>query len=168
MLFLYFFFVWSEFSKYTICYKIVQFPIKFQQKYMMDICIDREVDGHSLIVRKTKYRSNQNFYGEEWKDLPRVLQPWQKETFKIQLCYKCLRNSAFFSVTHLCLSGVLQTLLHVLPSQGMTFVPGLARGVHRDWLAAGGTARLGMTLAAQVTHGQCNSPWAVQTQLCWG
>lgn len=62
--FFYSFFSLNAYSKYT--------AITFQQKYMTAVGIDREVDGHTQIVRKTKHK---NFYGEEWKELPRVLQP---------------------------------------------------------------------------------------------
>lgn len=51
-------------------------------------------------------------------------------------------------------------LLHVFPSQGRAFTLGLVKS---HPLSAGGTIRLGMTLATQAALSQCNSPPAVQT-----
>ena len=72
--------------------------------------------------------------------------PKEKNQMICQECYshdnkKPLRSRSVINITeilfvlsliHTRLSGVLQMPLHVLPSQGMTFVPGLVRGIHRE------------------------------------
>lgn len=55
----------------------------------------RSLDGHKLIVRKTKNRSKKNFHGEEWKDLPRVLQPWQQEILRSSSVINVIETQLF-------------------------------------------------------------------------
>lgn len=55
-----------------------------------------------------------------------------RKLLRSRLVTSVIEIQLFLSVTHLSVSGVLQMLLHVLPSQGMTFVPELVRGVQRD------------------------------------
>lgn len=72
--------------------------------------------------------------------------PKEKNQNIFQGCYshgtkKPLRSGSLIKVTeisfvlsliHTRVSGVLQMPLHVLPSQGVTFVPGPVRGIHRE------------------------------------
>lgn len=86
----------------------------------------------------------------------------EKKPLKLGPVINITEISFVLSVIHTRVSGVLQIHLRVLPSQRMTFVPGLVRSTHRehewrsfswwwDWLAAGGTGRLTVAMAIQVT-----------------